>query len=397
MYRLAVAALCAGLLRGQSPSGPPQTGAATHSPQSPLSPQDLLKEAVSLHQQGKLEEAIHDYYVFLDMYPQASEVRSNLGAALAGAGRYKEAVDQYKIALAAKPEPGVRLNLALAYYKSAQYQDAARELATVHAAEPDNAKATMLLADCKLRQGENKDVIELLSPLRAANPEDLGIAYLLGTALVRDNQIDQGQVVINQILSKGDSAEARLLMGTTRFTAHDYTPAVADFAKAVELNPDLPDGWSYYGLALFSTGDMAGSKTAFLKALDHDPTDFQANLHLGTLSRLDQDYDHALPYLVRAAAARPSDLATQYQIALVMLAQDKTDEARKELEAVVNASPGFTEAHVSLATVYYREKRKEDGDRERAIVQKLNADRQAQQPGAKLSAQESKDAAPKAQ
>jgi hypothetical protein len=32
--------------------------------------------------------------------------------------------------------------------------------------------------------------------------------------------------------------------------------------------------------------------------------------------------------------------------------------------------------------VYYRLKRKADGDREQAIVNKLNAERQAKQPGA---------------
>ena len=41
------------------------------------------------------------------------------------------------------------------------------------------------------------------------------------------------------------------------------------------------------------------------------------------------------------------------------------------------------EAHVSLATVYYRLKRKADGDRERATVLKLNAEKQAAEPGAK--------------
>ena len=373
MYRFTVAALIAGSLCGQTPVDPPKP-----------SPQNLLRDAVAFQQQGKLDEAIHDYYLLLDSYPSASGVRSNLGAALVGVGKYKEAIEQYKLALAAKDDPGVRLNLALAYYKSAEDADAVRELEAVHKVQPDNSQATELLADCELRQGDNKQVIELLTPLRATKPDDLEIAYLLGTALVRDKQLDQGRPLIDQILSNGDSAEARLLMGTTRFTAHDYALAVADFAKAVELNPDLPQAWSYYGMALFATGEMSGSKDAFLKALEHDPNDFDSNLHLGTMLRLDQDYDRAMPYLMRAAAVRPADLATQYQIALVKLAQNQTDQAREQLEAVVKASPTFTEAHVSLATVYYREKRKEDGDRERAIVQKLNADRQAQQPGTKL-------------
>jgi hypothetical protein len=48
---------------------------------------------------------------------------------------------------------------------------------------------------------------------------------------------------------------------------------------------------------------------------------------------------------------------------------------------MVKEAPNFTEAHVTLATVYYRLRRKEDGDRERAIIAKLNAEAQEKQPG----------------
>jgi Tfp pilus assembly protein PilF len=64
------------------------------------------------------------------------------------------------------------------------------------------------------------------------------------------------------------------------------------------------------------------------------------------------------------------------------LAQGQLEAARGDLEALVNEAPQFTEAHVSLATVYFREKKKAEGERERAIVLKLNAERQAQEPGA---------------
>jgi tetratricopeptide (TPR) repeat protein len=359
--------------------------ASALSGQTKQSPQDLLKEAVTFQQQGKLPEAIHAYSQFLDMYPDAFQVRSNLGAALVGTGQYGQAIEQYKLALKAKPDNAVRLNLALAYYKSAEYVNAAQELDAIHQAEPENAKATMLLADCDLRRGENKAAVDLLTPLRQARPEDLGVAYLLGMALLRDGQTINGQVVIDQIMRQGDSAEVRLLMGTAKFSAKEFAPAVADFAKAVELNENLPDAWSYYGQALFATGDLAGSRKAFLKELEHDPNDFQANLHVGAMLRLDQNYAEALPYFQRAAAVRPNDTAIQYQIALVRLAEGKVEEARASLESIVKASPTFVEAHVSLATVYYREKRKQDGDHERLIVQQINAERQAQQPGAKQS------------
>src|SRR5208337_1904934 len=85
--------------------------------QTKRSPEALLKEAESLHQAGKLDQAIEDYRLFLAQYPDVAPVRSNLGAALAGAGRYEEAIVEYKKALKIQPgNPQVELNLALAHY-----------------------------------------------------------------------------------------------------------------------------------------------------------------------------------------------------------------------------------------------------------------------------------------
>src|SRR6266403_1637886 len=83
-------------------------------------PGEILKEAASLHRAGQLEQAIEDYRLFLEKYPDVAPVRSDLGADLAGAGRYEEAITEYKRALQLKPLPQVRLNLALAYYKTAR-------------------------------------------------------------------------------------------------------------------------------------------------------------------------------------------------------------------------------------------------------------------------------------
>ena len=75
----------------------------------------------------------------------------------------------------------------------------------------------------------------------------------------------------------------------------------------------------------------------------------------------------------------------RYQLALLAIEDGALDKAREMLEALVKESPQFLEAHVSLAQVYYRLKRPEDGKREREIVQKLTAEAQAKQPGVKQS------------
>lgn len=360
-------------------------GAASSFAQAPRDPQELLKEAISLHQAGKLDQAIRDYRQFLELYPDMAQVRSDLGAALAGAGRYEEAINEYQRALQLKPMPQVRLNLALAYYKSSKLSLAVDELNHVRRDMPNEPRPTLLLADCYLRLGENKKVIELLNPMQQTNQDDLGIVYMLGTALVRDGQADKGQVLIDRILKNGDSAEARLLLGTTKLKVNDFSGALVDLQKAVELNPNLPDVYAYYGAALLATGDQPGAQKAFERALEHDPNNFDANLRMGLLLRKDERYDDAMPYLRHALEIRPGDVGVRYQIAAVKLSLGQMEQACLDLESLVREAPNFIEAHVSLATAYYRQKRKTDGDRERAIVEKLNAERQAKEKGAQVA------------
>jgi tetratricopeptide (TPR) repeat protein len=346
------------------------------------SPQDLFQKAFDAQRSGRLDEAIQGYRQLLEKFPDLAEIRSNLGAALAGEGRYQEAVIEYKRALVSKQDPTVLLNLGLAYYKTDQLTLAIETLKKVREQDQKNVQILTVLADCYLRLGQNKNVIDLLAPAQRAEPENPTYNYLLGTALVRDGQSSQGQVIIDKILKNGDSAEARLLMGTTKFLVKDFAGALVDFQKAVELNPNLPDLYSYYGLALLTTGDQAGARKAFERELQSDPNNFDANLRMGVLLRQDEDNDKALKFFHHALEIRPGDFGVRYQIASLELAQGRLEAARGDLEALVNEAPQFTEAHVSLATVYFREKKKSEGERERAIVLKLNAERQAQEPGA---------------
>lgn len=326
---------------------------------------------------GRLEDAVRDYQLLVKAYPAIPEIRSNLGTALSAEGNYSEAIAQYLQALKLKPDPQVRLNLALAYYKSSNLPFAVTELTKVRAAAPSNSQAVLLLADCYLRLGRNKDVITLLTPLQQSDPDNRAFIYLLGTALVRNGNAARGQMVIDRILKNGDSAEAHLLMGTTKYMVSDFSGALEDLQKAAELNPKLPDVHAYYGQALLRTGDQAGARKAFEQELQVDPNNFDSNLRMGVLLRQDQENDRALTYLRHALQIRPGDFGVRYQMATVEIAQGNLESARRELEQIVAESPQFLEAHVSLATVYFREKRKVDGQRERALVAKLNVERQA--------------------
>jgi tetratricopeptide (TPR) repeat protein len=137
------------------------------------------------------------------------------------------------------------------------------------------------------------------------------------------------------------------------------------------MNPSLPGAHSLLGSALTSSGDRPAAMTAFRRELQQNPNDFDANLRLGLLLRDENQVDAAADYIQRAARLRPDHPDVLYGLARIHLARDNPREARKVLESLTAAVPDFEGGHVLLATVYYRLQMKEEGDRERTIVEKL--------------------------
>jgi tetratricopeptide (TPR) repeat protein len=352
-----------------------------------------FERATQLHQSGNLEGAVKGYEEILSTHPMRVDVRSNLGAAYSGLGRYEEAIEQYKRALALIPEnQTIRFNLAMAYYKAALFSDSATELSRLLASNPQNpdpVTVKLILADCQVRLGEYKTAIDLLSPLADADPTNRTIAYLLGSALISQGDLTKGQQVIDRVFRDADSAEARLLMGSILLAADEAQNALKEFQRAIELNPKLPGIQAWYGRALMRLGDSDKAKNAFKTELTSNANDFESNLYIGVLYRQDRQTDQALAYLSKAARLRPRDQYARYHLAAAYAQDGKPEPARPLLEGVVKEHGDFTEARVLLASVYYRLNRKEDGDRENAIVQKLNAEQQAKQPGSQDGAGQS--------
>ena len=343
-----------------------------------------FERATQHHQNGDLQGAIRAYLAILEKYPARIDVRSNLGAAYSALGRYEEAIEQYKRALVIDSgNYAIRFNLALAYYKAAWFADAAAELERFIGAAPNTpqaANARLVLADCQVRLGEYKKVIQALSPLAEADPTNRTLAYLLGSALIGDGQLSKGQEIIDRLFRHEDSAEAHLLMGSILLLADQAQSALKEVQRALELNPKLPVVNALHGRVLMRLGDTENAKAAFKSELASNANDFDSNLYLGVLLRQDKQLDEARGFLQRAIQLRPREQYARYHLAAVYAAAGKPSDALPLLEGVLKEHADFLEARVLLASVYYRLNRKEDGDREKALIQKSNAEQQAKQP-----------------
>ena len=344
---------------------------------------EAFAKGVALHQSGDVIGAIDAYEQALKLVPWRLDARSNLGAALVRLGRFEDGAAEYRKALETDPgQVSIRFNLGLALYKSGLVEDAAKEFQEVLDRDPTQNAAVLLLADCRLQMGDDARVVELLSAREAELGEDRLYAYLLGTALIRRNEAARGQAMIDRLFRGGDTAEGRLLLGIQHMRREDWRAALPELQKAAELNAELPTVHSLLGIALMNTGERPGATEEFRRELRKNPNDFQANLRLGLLLRDENRLDEAFDYLTRAARLRPNDPDVLYGLARIHMGRDDFASAQKTLEQLVSTAPQFEGGHVLLATVYYRLGRREEAEREKAIVEKLKAERKQNEIGA---------------
>jgi tetratricopeptide (TPR) repeat protein len=350
----------------------------------PPSFEALFARALELHQAGDLFGAIDSYKAALELDPSRPEALTNMGAAYVRLGEYDEAIQHYEQALALDPNAGAtRLNLALAFYKSARPVEAIPHLRRVLASDPEARNAYLVLAECYLQTGQEADLIALLQPREAIFEGDLAYAYLLGTALLRTDNAAEGQKYVDRIFGAGESAEAHLLMGIAYLGQHDYPSAKTELETALRLNARLPTLNSLYGRSLLALSEREQAERAFRRELELNVNDFEANLQLGNMRKAEGRFDESSVYLERAVAIRPTDLSGRKLLASLRLQTGRTEEAVAMLEALAKDAPGTIEVHVQLATAYNRLKRPDDAQREREIAERLTAEEQAKQPGAK--------------
>jgi Flp pilus assembly protein TadD len=268
------------------------------------------------------------------------------------------------------------LNLALAHYKLGQYEAVTGLLLPLQPQQPGNLQMALLLAASLMQRNESGKVVEVLSPLESKVPTSGALAFLLGTALLNEGQVTRAQRVLDRILRDGESAETQLLLGAIKLRAREFNAAVENLKRAAELNPELPEVHSYYGRALRAAGDTPAATQEFRAELARNPNDFVSNLEISVLLKQEGSLAEARKCLGAALKVRPDDPGALYQLASIDVMEGRNEQARVTLERIVKASPNFTEAQVSLATVYYRLNRREDGDRVRAIVRKLQDEEQ---------------------
>ena len=342
-----------------------------------------MRQALAAQQQGNLRAAIDGYRKILAAHPDSVEARANLGAVLAADGQLDAAIEEDQRVLAAMPgQTDIRMNLALAYYKKADWRNSSEQFEQVYKARRKDVSAAMLLGFSEIKLGQAATAARLLAPLEPGNENNMDFQFVLADALIASGQEAEGVSRMEVTARVTNAIDAWVIAGTTRLHRQEFRAARADLDTALSIDSTLPGLNSLAGQARDALGDISAAQVAFEAALNQNPRDPIANLYLGTMRLKQLDFDGARPMLERALLSQPDLPQAQFQMAVLNAGTGHYVEAAAALEALEKRDPDWLDPHIQLAPLYYKLNRPGDGQREREIVQRLEAEQQKQGPPA---------------
>ncbi len=157
-------------------------------------------------------------------------------------------------------------------------------------------------------------VITLLtSPALAQTPNqpsrEQTLDRLLGLLKVAPDEQTAGAVeraVQSQWLAQATPATKLLLMhGFNELTANQPNDALDDFDAALDLQPDLQEGWHGRAMARSQLGDTAGATRDIEEVLKHEPRQFAALQDLSRIAEQQKNYKGAYEAWQRALDLDP--------------------------------------------------------------------------------------------
>src|SRR5450755_2572456 len=173
-----------------------------------------------------------------------------------------------------------------------------------------------------------------------------------------------------------NSAEAHKLNAEALEAQGKWDAAEKEYLSVLKQNPQMPGIHFLLGRLLLSKPDprptvAEEAKKEFQAELAIDPSNAGAEYVLGELARQSQSWDDAVTHFSKAAKLDPQFSEAFVGLGISLISLKRYADATAPLETAVKLDPRNPDAHYQLATAYTRAGRKEDGQKEFAVHQRL--------------------------
>ena len=317
--------------------------------------------------------AIPELKQIVALDPNNVEARANLGVLLFFRSDYADAVPQFQAAINIQPNLWrVRSLLGLAEEHTSDLADARKDLeASFPMIEERKLKIEvgLDLVGLYAGTGELDRAANLVSQLKTAYPDAPEVLY----AAYRTYADLSGESMLSLSLVAPDSAQMHQLLAHEETREGNTNGAIAQYRKAIALDPHLPGVHFELAELLHTSQDPAVKKDAekeYRAAIQENPQDEKAICALAEIAETQGDTQQAYDDYSKAVALQPGDANAKLGLAKVLIKMDQQGKALPLLEASAQLEPTNATVHYRLATLYRKMGCMDDAKREVELYQK---------------------------
>jgi len=297
------------------------------------------------------------------------------GIAAFQTGHYSTALQKLTEAAKDPSDTQARAFLALTQAATGDCQTALPGLTSVPPASGDVYRlAGLAAAKCYSLAGDAK-AFTLIASLERAYPKDSDVLYL--AAKLHMKAFNDATFAMFQRTPA--SYRVHELSAEIFEVQNRYSDAIAEYRKAIELNPKAPDLHFRLGRALLleshnqETLDQAASE--FRLELQLNPEDGACEFQLGQIAQVKGNADDARAHFERAIELSPHFIQALIALGKMNTQAKRYPQAIELLSRAVHLQPSNETAHYALLTAY-----RDSGDMEKAKAEKEILDRLQKPP-----------------
>jgi tetratricopeptide (TPR) repeat protein len=254
-------------------------------------------------------------------------------------------------------------------YRRGRPELAATLLESLLMNRPDFIEVRRLLTRCRLAEGADSKAADQLTQILELNPGDAESLYLAGKAYERlATETAEDLFALNP-----DSASVRLLRGEAfeRGPRNDFEKALAEYRKAVELQPDDPAAHHAIGRVLFKMKRFDEAVPHLQEVLARNRMHGMANYLLGKIHLVNRNRVTAIKHLQAAVDARPGLSDAKRDLAQALVFSGRYEEGIGLYEKLLRVNADDASLHALMAVAYRTAGRMEEArmhaDRARSL------------------------------
>ncbi|WP_446743960.1 tetratricopeptide repeat protein [Silvibacterium acidisoli] len=329
--------------------------------------QQLTQSAQQHLRERRPDLAIPELEQLVALNPQDVEAQGNLGVLLFFQGQYEKSVQPLRAAVSMQPGlTKLQGLLGLAEKNTGDIEQAAKDMEAAYPSLQDakfKTQVGLALVELYTATSDLDKAAVVLGQLRRDDPENKEVLY----AAYRTYSDLTGEAILSLGLVGPDSAQMHQLMAHEESKRGDTNGAIAQYRKAIAIDPKLPG--AHFELAeLLNTADdqkvKAEAAQEYKAALAANPNDEKSVSRLAQLAEHDGNLQQAFEYYTKAVALQPNDPDANFGLAVTLISMKQQDKALPLLERAVRLDPTYATAHYRLATLYRQRGRTADAQRE---------------------------------